>query len=150
VLLVSHDRDFLDRVVTSTLASEGGGQWIEYAGGYSDMIAQRGSAAAAMPTRPVEKSKAKESAKPERAADRADRLSFKDRHALETLPGRIDALQGEIERLGALLADPGFYARDPAAFDAAVAALSRAEAARAAAEDEWLALELKREALGGA
>jgi ATP-binding cassette subfamily F protein uup len=148
VLLVSHDRDFLDRVVTSTLASIGDGQWTEYAGGYSDMVAQRGDAASADSA--PEKRKAKDGPKGERQKSAtANRLSFKDRHALETLPKRIETLEAEIDRLQAALADPGFYARDAAAFEATVAALRQAESAHAAAEDEWLALELKRESVEG-
>jgi ABC transport system ATP-binding/permease protein len=150
VLLVSHDRDFLDRVVTSTLASDGDGRWIEYAGGYSDMIAQRGPVQA---TQTVEKP-AKTNKDPSRAehakATPPRRLSFKEKHALETLPKRIAALQTEIERLQAVLDDTELYSRDPAAFEKAVAALGKADADRAAAEDEWLTLELKREELGEA
>jgi ATP-binding cassette subfamily F protein uup len=143
VLLVSHDRDFLDRVVTSTLASEGDGRWIEYAGGYSDMIAQRGTPEPA----PEERAKkAKETARPERP--KAARLSFKEKHALESLPERIAELEGEIARLNGVLADGALYARDPGAFEKAAGALRDAEAARVQAEDEWLALEMKREELG--
>ena len=152
VLLVSHDRDFLDRVVTSTLASEGGGRWVEYAGGYSDMVAQRGAGSTG---RPADKPrKAREAAnRPESASASPSRrrgLSFKDRHALDTLPARIDSLHAEIDRLRTVLADTGRYARDRAAFETAAAALRQAEDARAAAEDEWLALELKREEAEGA
>jgi ATP-binding cassette subfamily F protein uup len=150
VLLVSHDRDFLDRVVTSTLASEGDGRWIEYAGGYSDMVTQRGSEAPAAGPAAEPPRKPKESTRPERAKSAASgRLSFKDKHALERLPKRIEGLQADIARLRALLADPGLYGRDPTAFENAAAALSETEASLTAAEDEWLALEMKREELGG-
>jgi ATP-binding cassette subfamily F protein uup len=150
VLLVSHDRDFLDRVVTSTLASEGDGRWIEYAGGYSDMIAQRGSDGPAAGPAAEPPRKPKESTRPERVKSATSgRLSFKDKHALERLPKHIEGLQAEIARLRAMLADPGFYGRDPAAFENAAAALSGTEASLTAAEDEWLALEMKREELGG-
>jgi len=148
VLLVSHDRDFLDRVATSVIASEGGGRWIEYAGGYSDMVSQRGAGvtAAAAPAPPSRRSKPP----PARPAARPARFSFKDKHALETLPGRIDQLQGEIEKLRAALADPGLYARDPALFERNAAALRQAESALAEAEERWLELELKREEIEGA
>ena len=86
----------------------------------------------------------KTSARPP-AASRRRGLSFKEKHALETLPGRMDALQAEMKRLQAALADPGLYARDPKAFEAAAGALRRAGEAHAAAEEEWLALEMKRE-----
>ena len=152
VIVVSHDRDFLDRVVTATLASEGDGRWTVYAGGYSDMMAQRGGAVidrgAPKVRKPANGAKATERAVP--ASERRRGLTFKEKHALEKLPARLDALQAEIERLQAALADPGLYARDPAAFEAAAAALRASEAAHAIAEEEWLALELKREDAEGA
>ena len=141
VLLVSHDRDFLDRVVTSTLASEGDARWIEYAGGYSDMLAQRGPAAPTAEERP----RPKPPQAPPRPPSR--KLSFKDKQALETLPGRIDAIHAEIARLQAKLADPDLYRRDPAAFAAASGALARAEHELAVSEERWLELEMLREEL---
>jgi ATP-binding cassette subfamily F protein uup len=144
VLLVSHDRDFLDRVVTSVIAAEGGGRWIEYAGGYSDMVAQRrggGSDGAAKPA--AKPQKPKPTMQP--AAKR--KLSFKQKHAHETLPARIEALEASIARLQTTLADPGLYARDPAGFEKAAAALDAATADLAAAEEEWLSLELLRDEL---
>jgi len=149
VLLVSHDRDFLDRVVTSVVASEGHGRWREYAGGYSDMVMQRGTGiekkAVEKPRRP------KETAPSQPVAKSAVRrkLSFKDEHALKTLPARIEALQAEIAKLQAALADPGLFARDRAAFDKAATALHEREAALAQAEHDWLELELKREEVEG-
>ena len=136
VLLVSHDRDFLDRVVTSVIAAEGGGRWVEYAGGYTDMLAQRGPvpaavvAAAARP-RPVTEPR------PQQAV-RARRMTFKDRHALATLPAEIATLQAEVGDLNSRLADPDLYARDPARFGAITKALGVAQAALAAAEERWL------------
>ncbi len=141
VLLVSHDRDFLDRVATSTLAAEGDGRWIEYAGGYSDMLPQRGDPAAASLTRP----RATGARPAPRAASR--KLSFKDKQSLQTLPGRMEALTREIARLQAVLADPDLYRRDPKAFAAATEALTGAERELAAAEERWLELELLREEL---
>ncbi len=160
VLVVSHDRDLLDRVATSVIAWEGeGGRWQDYAGGYSDMVAQRGrgveakaaaapggasrSAAAAAPKVAAPKVAAP---KPPPAPARP-RLSFKEKHALETLPARIDALHAEAARLREVLSDPGLYARDRAGFERRSAALVKAEAALAAAEEEWLALEMRREAI---
>ncbi len=151
VLLVSHDRDFLDRVAVSTIAYEGRGRWIEYAGGYSDMLMQRGrdlettsNAASKAPT-----TKASGPAKASSTAAKG-KLSFKDKHALEALPKKITQLQAEIVRLKKVLSDGGLYARDPKAFAAAADALTAADMARASAEDEWLALELKREEVEGA
>jgi ATP-binding cassette subfamily F protein uup len=144
VLLVSHDRDFLDRVVTSTLAWHGPGQWIEYAGGYSDMMIQRGGdldrkALAKAP-------RAKSAEKPvERKPAARKALSFKDKHALQTLPGRMQKLQAAIAASQARMADPQLYARDPATFGKTADELHRAEAELAAAEEQWLELEMRRE-----
>ncbi len=148
VLLVSHDRDFLDRVVTSVIVAEGDGRWREYAGGYSDMILQRGAATASKPAAKPRRVKPAEPTHPPAPAARR-KLSFKDEHALKTLPGRIAALQAEVERLQATLADPGLYLRDRAGFEAFAKALREVELALARTEEEWLHLELKREALGG-
>lgn len=146
VLVVSHDRDFLDRVATSVLVAEGDGRWIEYAGGYSDMLAQRRAAPAAREARSEAKA-GRGGAGGTTAAGRA-KLSFKDKHALETLPKQIEALTAQIEALRATLADPGLYGRDAGAFARSSAALEQAEAAREAAEERWLELEIQRESLG--
>jgi ABC transport system ATP-binding/permease protein len=154
LLLISHDRDFLDRVVNAVIVPEGNGRWIEYAGGYSDMLMQRGADLARTPPRPAPK-EAKEDAKeakpaPARApmASRR-RLSFNEKHALETLPKTIAALQEKIRALHARLDDPGLYARDRKAFDDTSAALVAAEAELAAAEERWLELEIAREEISG-
>ncbi|MCE1237911.1 MAG: ATP-binding cassette domain-containing protein [Hyphomicrobiales bacterium] len=148
VIVVSHDRDFLDRVCSSVVMSEGEGRWVEYAGGYSDMVAQRGAGVAA---RRVEKADAAPKAeKTVRVAEepaKKRRLSFKEKHALETLPGKIETLQKELGQLHAMLADPDLYARDPARFDKVSKAVDERQTALAAAEDEWLALEMLREEL---
>jgi ATP-binding cassette subfamily F protein uup len=143
VLLVSHDRDFLDRVVTSVIATEGDGVWTEYAGGYTDMLAQRGTqeAPAAAPRKPRAPAPAKPSAQPR------GKMSFKDRHALETLPARIAALHEDIARLGSILADPALYKRDPQKFTATTEALTKAQSKLETAEEQWLTLELQRESL---
>jgi ATP-binding cassette subfamily F protein uup len=147
VLLVSHDRDFLDRVATSVFASEGDGRWVEYAGGYSDMVAQRGHGVEAKAvTRGTKAGADKPRGAP--AAAKA-RLSFKETHALKTLPARMEETTAEIARLQAKLHDPDLYRKDRAAFDAASARLPALQAELAAMEEEWLALELKREELGG-
>jgi ABC transport system ATP-binding/permease protein len=153
VLLVSHDRDFLDRTVTSTVVAEGDGRWIEYAGGYTDMVAQRGhgvgEAAREAPkqsTKPKKSPKsAAKSATGKRDSGSRRRLSPTEQHALKALPKRIAALHEEIGRLEQLLADPDFYGRDREAFTAAGAALTKAQGDLAAAEEEWLRVELLRE-----
>ncbi|MCU0887085.1 MAG: ABC transporter ATP-binding protein, partial [Rubritepida sp.] len=154
VLVVSHDRDFLDRVCTSVIMSEGEGRWQEYAGGYSDMVAQRGAGVAleavARPAAP--KPPEPKPAEPPRAAPAtaaARKLSFKEQHALSTLPATMERLAQEIAVLRKWLEDPGLYGRDPKGFATKTAALAEREAALAAAEEEWLRLEMLREALEG-
>ncbi len=143
VLLISHDRDFLDRAVDGVIVPEGNGKWIEYAGGYTDMLVQRGQDVARPgAARPAATSKAK-AARP--ASDTAKRkLTFNDKHALETLPARIASLEAEIARLQSVMADPKLYARDRGGFDKTSAALAKAQAELAAAEERWLELELLR------
>ncbi|MCP5365628.1 MAG: ATP-binding cassette domain-containing protein [Hyphomicrobiales bacterium] len=154
VLLVSHDRDFLDRVVTSVIAHEGDGRWIEYAGGYSDMLVQREGGASndapkAIRNNQRPKSSGQKGSNP--SAVRIKRkLSFKEDYALKTLPGRIETLRAEIARKHAALADPGLYTRDPNAYAKLASELEKAESEAAAAEDQWLALEILREELDGA
>jgi ATP-binding cassette subfamily F protein uup len=148
VLLVSHDRDFLDRTVGSVLVSEGEGRWIEYAGGYTDMLAQRGEGVQA---RTVEKAaRSREPAWPAAAPSMAKRkLSFNEQHDLKTLPGLIADLGRTIEKLQGVLADPALYATNPKRFAEASAALAKAQGEFAAAEDRWLSLEILREELAG-
>jgi ABC transport system ATP-binding/permease protein len=152
VLLVSHDRDFLDRIVTSVVAAEGAGRWTEYAGGYSDMLAQRrgldlvrAPARADKPAAPPEPRRPAAADAPNAAPQR--KLSFKEKHALATLPPRLEHLEREIAALEATLADASLYARDEAAFAAATARLTAASAELAAAEEQWLELEMRREEL---
>ncbi|MBD8066169.1 ATP-binding cassette domain-containing protein [Devosia sp. PTR5] len=150
VVVVSHDRDFLDRVATSVIMAEGNGNWLEYAGGYSDMVAQRGGGVSARVSEKqprAEKPKAAAAGQPSPTAKR--KLSFKEKHALETLPKDIARLDAEIEALNAALADADLYARDPNAFASKSKALEAAAARKAAAEDQWLDLEMLREALEG-
>ena len=147
LLLVSHDRDFLDRVATSIIAAEGDGQWTEYAGGYSDMIAQRGGTAAEGKTGRKRRS-GSQIQRPSREAPRAtakQKLTFKDQHALRTLPGRIDELSGEIAKLETRLSDPELYTRHPERFTETSKELDAARASLAQLEDEWLRLEMLRE-----
>ena len=150
VLLVSHDRDFLDRVVTSVIATQGNGSWIEYAGGYTDMLAQRSLTQrdTSQPEPTTQRVRAEPAPPPAKTPSR--KLSFKDKHALETLPARIAALEAEISRLNAILADADLYTRQPARFAESTKALDTATAALAAAEEQWLELEMLREAMEGA
>jgi ATP-binding cassette subfamily F protein uup len=145
VLLISHDRDFIDRIVTSIIVPEGGGKWIEYAGGYSDMLAQRGAdlKREAVKASATEEKKAMKATAPSPAAKR--RLSFNEKHALETLPKTIAKLQAEIEKHQLLLGEPDLYARDPRTFEQVSVAIATAQHELAAAEDRWLELEVLRE-----
>jgi ATP-binding cassette subfamily F protein uup len=146
VLVVSHDRDFLDRVAGSVLMAEGDGRFVEYAGGYSDMVAQRGKGVEARePQARARKSAAPE--KPRRPESRSRKMSFNEKHELETLPARIASLETEIATLQTRLSDAGFYARDAKSFAAASAKLEQAQAALSAAEERWLELEALREEL---
>ncbi len=148
VLVVSHDRDFLDRVATSVVVAEGEGVWTEYAGGYSDMVAQRGFGVTA-PEAPAKVARGGRTVAMAAIAQPKAKLSFKQKHALDTLPRQIAGHTAEIARLNALLADPKLYARDPKAFADASAKLTAAETAKAKAEDEWLELETIRETIEG-
>ena len=149
VLMVSHDRDFIDRIATTTVAMEGDGRATAYAGGWSDHLAQRrrappreerarsggarpGGDPAAGPPRP---------ASAPANGHAAPQLSFVERHRLDALPGEIERLEAEIARLGDYLAAPDLYAEAPAKFAKATEALGERQAALAAAEEEWLSLE---------
>jgi len=145
LMLVSHDRDFIDRLATSTIALDGRGRAVETPGGWSDLIRQNpGFFEGAEPTPSAEGSgKTVASSAPKRLA----KLSYKDQRRLEELDRQINALPVEIAALEAKLADPGLYARSPADFDRLMQASDRARAELNAAEEEWLALEAQREAL---
>jgi ATP-binding cassette subfamily F protein uup len=149
VLLISHDRDFLDRLVSGVIVPEGNGRWTEYAGGYSDMLAQRGADLTRESSKPSPPRKVSRETASVVAGTRPAkrRLTFTDKHALETLPKTIAELQTEIDALQAKLGDPQFYARDRAAFEKVTAALGELQLKIAAAEEQWLELEILREEL---
>ena len=151
VLLVSHDRDFIDRVATTTLAMEGGGEVTVYAGGWSDYQSQKAEAA------PVTKGKAasgtasqagtaKSAPTPAQAPAKSKGLSFTERHRLEALPAEMDRLSAEIAKLEQFLAQPDLYSKEPVKFAKGTEALVERQQALAAAEEEWLELEEKAEA----
>ncbi|SDE17224.1 ABC-F family ATP-binding cassette domain-containing protein [Limimaricola pyoseonensis] len=143
VLLVSHDRDFLDRVATTTVAMEGDGRATLYAGGWSDYRSQRGADAPAKAdtAKPAPK-KAAPAPKPKAEAAKP-KLSFTEKHRLEELPAVIDRLGKEIAKLEELLADPELFGREPVKFRKATEALTERQQALDAAETEWLELEEK-------
>jgi ATP-binding cassette subfamily F protein uup len=154
LILVSHDRDFLDRLATGTFALEGAsggasggapggdGRAVEYAGGYSDYLAQRGRG-----PEPTAKAETPRKAPPTRTKTAPRKLGYQDQRALDRLPGEIEALEGAIAALEARLADTGFYGRDPAAFETATRELAAQRDQLAGAEERWLELEARREAM---
>src|ERR1700750_1510275 len=123
---------------------EGNGRWIEYAGGYSDMLSQRGSDLKRDEVKaPEEKKEVK--AAPSSAPTPKRRLNFNEKHALETLPKTIAKLQAEIAKQQRLLDDPDLYAKDRKKFEEASTAIAKAQQELTAAEDRWLELEVLRE-----
>ena len=149
-MLVSHDRDFIDRVCDRLLVPEGDGRWTAYSGGWSDMLAQRGRSpfAAAREERsaPSPAREERQKTKPKSST----KMSFKDSHALETLPKEIEVLEAGIAKVNAALADPDLFQRDPKRFRQLMRLLDRSQLELAEKEEAWLVLELKREDLEGA
>ncbi len=148
-IVVSHDRDFLDRVCTSVITPEGQGLWVEHAGGYSDMVSQRGSAVfddfkKAPPAASADKSAAKPHST---SKSGSSKLSFKDKHALETLPGEIEKLEGDVDKVNRALAEPGLFETNPKRFNQLVKLLEKTQGQLAVAEEQWLELEMRREEL---
>ena len=139
VLIVSHDRDFLDRTVTVTLGLDGSGTIDVIVGGYADWVAKRQPKNAPR----VEK---KTGAPPPRSA--ATKLSYKDQRDFDLLPQRIEEIEAAIARDEQALADPSLYSRDPKRFDALTKAIEKARADKDAAEERWLELAEKAEGLG--
>ncbi|HEY4275979.1 MAG TPA: ATP-binding cassette domain-containing protein [Rhizomicrobium sp.] len=147
VLTVSHDRDFLDRVATIIVMAEGDGRFLAYAGGYSDMVMQRGEGVSKRPGETKSERKEAAGARTKTPRESAAKLSFSDQHALKTLPGRIEAKNREIADLQVELSDPALYARDAAKFAKLSQRLTEAQGLRDADEELWLVLEMKRESL---
>jgi ATP-binding cassette subfamily F protein uup len=136
--------------VTSTIATDGNGRWVEYAGGYTDMLAQRVAGPRGAPP------KTRNTKRPRPATQASElpgslprRMNFNDRRALDLLPARIAALEARITRLNAVLADLDLYRRDSARFRNTTDALAATRDELAAAEDQWLRLEMLREDIEG-
>ena len=155
VILVSHDRDFLDRTVTSTIApvnpDQPDGRWIEYAGGYSDMMAQRkGASDEKRKAEKQEKAKAASSASASQEPVKAKgKLSFKQKFALENLPKEMEKAQSEIAKREQRMADPELFTKDPEAFNTLAQEMSKLRDKLEDMEEEWLELEMLREELEG-
>ena len=141
LLLVSHDRDFLDRTVSSTIAFEGRGSVTEYAGGFSDYLRQR----PAPEENPVRRQKPRQPA-PKRER-RPSKLGYKDQRALDALPSEIESLNKRKSAVERDLADPDLFARDPGGFAELTERLAELDTAIGEKEQAWLELEMKREAL---
>jgi ABC transport system ATP-binding/permease protein len=151
VIIVSHDRDFLDRLVTSVLVTDGDGVWSEYAGGYSDMVSQRGYGVGSKNTAtnsPQISSKNTKRTLPSTQSAKK-KLTFKDKHALETLPQHIEKLRQEQLKLEKTLADPTLYTRNPKLFEKATHDLATTHTHIHRAEEQWLTLEMMREEVEG-
>ena len=147
VLLVSHDRDFLDRVATTTIAMEGNGQATVYAGGWSDYQAQKGADATHQDGKKDAKTISKKSELKSKSPAKP-KLSFTEKHRLEELPKELERLEAEIGKLEELLADPELFTREPVKFKKATEALTARQEALEKAEEEWLTLEEKAENAG--
>ena len=137
VLLVSHDRAFLNEVVTSTLAIEPDGRIGEYDGGYDDYLCQRPEPLA------VEEKPAASSERMQNPGGpgRPKKLSFKEKREMESLPGRIESLESELHELHARMADPSFYKQERTAIAQTKSRLEELEEALAAAYERWEILE---------
>jgi ATP-binding cassette subfamily F protein uup len=153
LILVSHDRDFLDRIASSTLMSEGSGRWIEYAGGYSDMVSQRGegvlshSNSAVLQKKQNNKNITLHNLSPGDPPVK-NKLTFNEQHALQKLPKKIEELSKKKIKLQSILDDSDLYKREPSKFDIATRSLAETDLELSAAEEKWLELEIKKESLG--
>ncbi|MDE1156739.1 MAG: ABC-F family ATP-binding cassette domain-containing protein [Neorhizobium sp.] len=153
VILVSHDRDFLDRTVTSTIAPAApdapDGRWIEYAGGYSDMLAQRKGAQEERKRAEKAAEKSKNDTSSPDAPKTKGKLSFKQKFALENLPKEMAKAEAEIAAREKKMADPNLFTKDPTQFGKLAAEMEKLRAGVAKMEEEWLELEMLREELEG-
>ena len=142
ILLVSHDRDFLDRVVSATVAPSDDipGIWVEYAGGYSDMLLQKKNINEKKPNAIKQKG-----AMHNKPRNKSVRMSFKEKHALEMLPEKIEYLRIQIGKIQKQMAEPDFYSKETGEIEKVAIFLSDNETELSELEQQWLELELKRE-----
>jgi ATP-binding cassette subfamily F protein uup len=146
LILVSHDRDFVERLATSTIGLNGRGQAVETPGGWSDFMSQNPGFFGAPTPAPAPAAKP---AQTRAAPAQAFKLSYKEQRRLEELDRLVGELPDHISALESELADPGLYGRDPEAYDRFSRALAAAREQLASAETEWLELEARKEALSG-
>jgi ABC transport system ATP-binding/permease protein len=146
ILLVSHDRDFLDRVATSILMYEGDGNWQEYAGGYTDMLAQRGTGVDARKIKEEARERSATAAAPT-AIKTKRKLSFNEKYALDNLPSKIEKLKAELQKLELVMADATLFTRDIKTFEKTSNRHGAAATELEKAEEQWLELELLKEEL---
>ncbi|POF32263.1 ABC-F family ATP-binding cassette domain-containing protein [Roseibium marinum] len=149
-LIVSHDRDFLDRVATSVIVSEDDGLWREYAGGYTDMLAQRGEGVTARKidkaAGPAKKEKPANSSASAQKPQQKSKLSFTQQHLLKTLPGQIEKIEAKLEALRADMNDPQLYVKHPDKFARLSQQITDLTTEKDSAEEQWLELEMLNEA----
>ncbi len=148
VIVVSHDRDFLDRTVTRIIGYEGKAKWQIYAGGYQDMVNQRGFGVKAR----ASDNKQSDSSSPDKtrplgSKKSSAKLSYKHKHRLEKLPAEISACETKITALETKLSDPTFFSNNPTEFNEVIAALEQEKASLESYESEWLDLEMLKESL---
>ncbi len=151
IILVSHDRDFLDRVVTSSIVLEGDGRATEYAGGYTDYLAQKKLSSQPKTELRAEKAKVVSIKDAPQNANRkkATKLSYKDQRELDHLPAEVEALSQQMQQMEAELSDPALYSKDPARFNALSKELEAKRDELDAKELRWLELEELKESLEG-
>ncbi|MFB0994798.1 MAG: ATP-binding cassette domain-containing protein, partial [Paracoccaceae bacterium] len=141
VLLVSHDRDFIDRVATSTVALEGAGHAMVYPGGWSDYQDQRGKMSIEKVFNVAKASKISENPPAKPTSKKKSNLKFTELSRLEKLPFIIRKIEEEIKKLGEVLADASLYSAAPIKFNNASQMMTERQSALYGAEAEWIALE---------
>ena len=144
-IIVSHDRDFLDKVVTSLIVSEGNGDWIEYAGGYTDMCSQGGRGTDENSPKVRRRNLAKFKNTNKKIEKTPSKLTYNDQRALDILPEQIEKLQLAIDEYRLILAEDGLFLKNPKMFQSALEGLNSAQVKLATAEDDWLNLAIRRD-----
>ena len=147
LIVVSHDREFLDNVVTSTIVFEENGKICEYVGGYSDWLRQGHSLTET--DNPIEMEERRRRAAERRSARKPTKLSYKDQRELDLLPGEIEALEQQLAGLQNSIAEPGFYTQEQPAIQAALTVLGETEALLESRIERWSELEALKDSYQG-